>query len=274
MIRRLLSDPSGLDSRAAEVAAIVRSIDTPPLSTLIDVNRHDVDAGYSMWAPRYDGPNPAIEIEEPVFRELVGTSRPGAALDAACGTGRHASILSSIGWDVIGVDATDAMLERARAKVPDATFRTGRLEELPVESGSVDLVVCGLALCHVEDLVPVYAEFARVLRPGGRLITTDMHPIITSTGGMAAFPTEDTRPDVAAGDSMTIHYVPNLVHNVHEYVSAIVAAGMQVVGCHEPLVDESMVASFPSFAAFPDATRQAFLGLPYLLIWDAVKRRD
>jgi ubiquinone/menaquinone biosynthesis C-methylase UbiE len=274
MIRGLFTEPTTLDSRAAEVAAIVRGIETPPLSTLIPVNRHDVDTGYSMWAPRYDGPNPAIAAEEPAFRELVGAARPGLALDAACGTGRHAAILSSLGWQVIGVDATDAMLERARVKLPDATFHSGRLEALPVDAASVDLVVCGLALSHVEHLAPVYAEFGRVLRPGGRMITTDMHPIITSTGGMAAFPTTDTRPDVAAGDAMTLDYVPNLVHHVNEYVTAITAAGMEIVGCHEPSVDESIVASFPSFAAFPDATRQAFLGLPYLLIWDAVKHRD
>jgi ubiquinone/menaquinone biosynthesis C-methylase UbiE len=251
---------------------LVRSVEVPPLSTMIDIVRHEVDAGYSMWAPRYDGPNPAIETEEPVFSELVGTSSPGVALDAACGTGRHAAILSSKGWEVIGVDATEAMLERARAKVPDATFYPGRLRALPVDADSVDLVVCGLALSHVEDLGPVYAEFERVLRPGGRVITTDMHPMMCSTGGMAAFPTTDRRPDVAAGEPMTINYVPNLVHNVHEYVTAIVATDLEIVGCHEPSVNETTVASFPSFEAFPDATRQAFLGLPYLLIWDLVKR--
>ncbi len=251
---------------------IVRAADTPPLSTMIAVIRHDVDAGYSMWAPRYDGPNPAIETEEPVFRELVGASRPGLALDAACGTGRHAALLTAMGWEVVGVDATDAMLERARAKVPTATFHQGRMEALPVDSGSIDLVVCGLALSHVDDVGPAYAEFARVLKPGGRVITTDMHPMICSTGGMAAFPVSDKRPDVAAGDAMTINYVPNLVHNVHEYVAAIVATDLEIVGCHEPLVGEEIVASFPSFQAFPDATRQAFLGLPYLLIWDLAKR--
>lgn len=51
-------------------------------------------------------------------------------------------------------------------------------------------------------------------------------------------------------------------------IAAIVSAGMQIAGCHEPPVTEAVVESFPSFAAFPDATRQAFLGLPYLLIWD------
>jgi SAM-dependent methyltransferase len=273
MIRDLLIDPSGLETRAAEIAAIVRGADAPPLSTLIPIDRYEVDAGYSLWAPSYDGPNPAIEAEEPVFRSIVGALRPGVALDAACGTGRHAEILDAMGWQVIGVDATDAMLELARSKVPAATFHSGRLEALPIDDESVDLVVCGLALTHVDDLAPVVAEFARVVRRGGRVVTTDMHPVMASTGGMAAFPIEGApaRPVIDADVPSAIHYVPNLVHNVNEYIAAIGAAGMRVAGCHEPLVGESLVSSFPSFGAFPDATRQAFLGLPYLLIWEAEK---
>jgi ubiquinone/menaquinone biosynthesis C-methylase UbiE len=271
MLRDFLIDPGALDVRAAEIAAIVHGAEHPPLSTLIPVDRYDVDAGYSIWAERYDSPNPAIAAEEPTFRELVARSEPGTALDAACGTGRHAAILAAMGWDVVGVDATHAMLERARAKVPDATFHSGRLENLPLEDESVDLVVSGLALTHVDDLMPVFAEFARVLRPGGRVVTTDIHPVIASTGGMAAFPVQDQRPDVAAGETMTVHYVPNLVHHVHEYVDAFLAAGLRITGCHEPRVDESVVAAMPAYQAFPDATRQAFVGWPYLLIWDLVK---
>ena len=71
---------------------------------------------------------------------------------------------------------------------------------------------------------------------------------------------------------MTINYVPNLIHNVHEYISAVVAADLEIVGCHEPRAGDATVESFPTFEAFPDATRAAFLGLPYLLIWDLAKR--
>ncbi|WP_241582192.1 class I SAM-dependent methyltransferase, partial [Rosenbergiella nectarea] len=74
------------------------------------------------------------------------------------------------------------MLARARAEVPGAGFRLGELTRLPVEDGAVDLVVCALALAHVPDLEPVLAEFARVLRPGGHLVISDMHPEVVARG--------------------------------------------------------------------------------------------
>jgi ubiquinone/menaquinone biosynthesis C-methylase UbiE len=56
------------------------------------------------------------------------------------------------------------MLEKARAALPQATFRDGDLSALPLEPASVDLVVCALALEHVADLGRAIAELSRVLR--------------------------------------------------------------------------------------------------------------
>jgi len=70
---------------------------------------------------------------------------PGTALDAACGTGRHARYLHARGHRVIGVDASPAMLEVAREALPDADLRLGNLTALPLETASVDLAVCSLA---------------------------------------------------------------------------------------------------------------------------------
>src|SRR5690348_13050963 len=67
------------------------------------------------------------------------------------------------------------MLERARRRLPDVEFREGTLDRLPLAGGTVDLVVCALALCHLPDLPPAFAEFARVLRPGGHLVVSDAH---------------------------------------------------------------------------------------------------
>jgi SAM-dependent methyltransferase len=78
------------------------------------------------WSQTYDNPgNPLIRLEQPVVWSILDAVAPGAALDAAFGTGRHARRLAELGHHVIGVDASSAMLEKARAALPQATFRDG-----------------------------------------------------------------------------------------------------------------------------------------------------
>lgn len=125
--------------------------------------------GYDVWAGDYDQPgNLLIDLEQPVVREILGQLPPGIALDAACGTGRHAEYLARLGHKVIGVDNSREMLGAARSKIPSGEFREGDLHVLPVPDRHVDLVVCALALAHVAELDPVLAEFVRVLLPGHR----------------------------------------------------------------------------------------------------------
>jgi len=71
------------------------------------------------------------------------------------------------------------MLQAARARlhgVSNVELRRGRLEELPIESGMLDVALLCLVLHHVADPGAVLAEAARVLRPAGRLVVTDMLP--------------------------------------------------------------------------------------------------
>jgi ubiquinone/menaquinone biosynthesis C-methylase UbiE len=258
MIRHCLTSPSAARPRVEEMREILTG-SNDLYSLRIPLTEHEVETGYTEWAPRYDGPNPAIAAEQPIVHRMLEAVAPGVALDAACGTGRHAAKLAELGHQVIGVDTTNAMLDVARAKVPAAEFRVGRLEALPVDDATVDVLTCTLALTHVEQLGPVICEFARVLRPGGCAVLSDMHPIATMTGSIAGFP----GPDITRG----IPYVPNLTHNVSDYISAFLDAGLVITECVEPPVTEEVLQSFPSTAVLPDATRQAFIDTPYLLIW-------
>jgi len=259
LIRTVFDDMSAAVARVDEVRTIAADIDEFPNTLAIPLIQHDVEDGYTQWAPVYDGPNPAIEGEQPVVHGILGELPVGVALDAACGTGRHAAKLSELGHSVIGVDTTDAMLEIARKKVPDADFRRGRLEDLPLDDESVDVVTCSLALTHVPDLGPVMREFARVLRPGGTVVLSDMHPFNTMMGGGIA----GWGSDITKG----IPYVVNLVHQMSDYVAAFNAAGLSIVACVEPRFGDAQVERVPSYALYPDASRQAFMGLPYLLVW-------
>ena len=80
---------------------------------------------------------------------------------------------------VIGVDMTDEMIEKARTnarqkKIKNVEFRLGEIEELPVESESVDVVLSNCVINLVPDKKKAFAEIYRVLKPGGYFVISDI----------------------------------------------------------------------------------------------------
>ena len=257
IMRRWPADDEQVRARLREVRLLLDGSDDPALTAPIAVRVHDVSSGYERWAPAYDRPNPAIDLEQRVVHPMLRRAPVGRALDAGCGTGRHAAFLADLGHIVDGVDVTPAMLAVARAKVPGATFHVGTFDAVPAAGATFDVVVCSLALTHTADLGPAIAEFARVLRPGGWLVVADIHPVAVVFGAGAVFPDEP----------QTLSYVPNLKHELSSYVAAARAAGLTVEECHEIALEESEMAMSPAFAVAPEAVRQALLGMPFLVVW-------
>jgi demethylmenaquinone methyltransferase/2-methoxy-6-polyprenyl-1,4-benzoquinol methylase len=95
--------------------------------------------------------------------------RPGdRVLDACCGTGDLALEALKAGGDVVGLDFSERMLERARRKSDEVEWVQGDVTELPYEGGSFDAVTVGFGIRNVLELDAGLRELARVLRPGGR----------------------------------------------------------------------------------------------------------
>ncbi|MDB4884406.1 MAG: hypothetical protein JWL95_3172 [Gemmatimonadetes bacterium] len=125
-----------------------------------------------------------------VRAELYGTRgelTPLAALldpatvvgDLGCGSGQTSATLAPFVSRVIAIDESTAMLDAARERVghhANVELRSGRLEDLPVDDGALDMAVLSLVLHFVVDPAAVFAEVARVLRPGGCLVVVDMEP--------------------------------------------------------------------------------------------------
>lgn len=138
-----------------------------------------VTALFDQYAPRFDAAllgdlgyrGPALLLAA-VLATRVEAGRPPAfarAIDLGCGTGLAARAFSGIADDIIGIDLSPRMIERARV--------TGLYAELEVAEivdglrgrpdGSADLILAADVMVYVHDMTPLLAEVARVLSPGG-----------------------------------------------------------------------------------------------------------
>ncbi|MDQ1456160.1 MAG: hypothetical protein QOH28_1780 [Actinomycetota bacterium] len=248
------------DRRLAEVRAL---LDDDAFSSGELTSEVDAQTGYTSWSSSYDEPgNPIIALEEPAVRSIVDLLPAGRALDAACGTGRHARHLAESGHDIVGIDLTAEMLKRARGAVAGALFVQADLVDIPADRGRFELIVCGLALAHVADLDRAVGELARVLRSGGHLVMSVLHPFQALLGWHAPFEDEHGRR----------RFVREHTHFHADYLAAFRSAGLHVRLCIEPELGAAEVASKRrAFRHVPDAALAAYVGLPAVLVWDTVK---
>lgn len=262
LMRHIFEDDALAATRIEEVRAIV-SGEEGVYQLGLDVPIVDSRAGYERWSQTYDNAgNPLIEVEQPVVWSIFETIEPGAALDAACGSGRHTRRLLDLGYQVVGVDSSPEMLEKARASLPHAAFHHGELASLPFESARFDLVVCALALEHVQDLSGAVAELSRVLHSGGRMVLSDLHPAAVALGGAAFF--QDAQGAAAV--------VRGFDHLHSDYLVAFRESGLVVHQCLEPRFGPSEAAMQGLASQFiPDAAAAAYIGVPGALIWDLVR---
>jgi ArsR family transcriptional regulator len=99
--------------------------------------------------------------------------------DLGCGTGQLTESLAPFVNRVIAVDDSSAMLGAARrrlASMSNVEVKSGRLESLPIEDGSLDAALLFLVLHYVPEPDAAIAEARRTLKPGGRLLIVDMMP--------------------------------------------------------------------------------------------------
>ncbi|MGI5500241.1 class I SAM-dependent methyltransferase [Lentzea sp. CA-135723] len=102
------------------------------------------------------------------FAEL--TENPVA--DLGCGPGHLTAHLRSLGLDAFGLDLSPEMIALARKAHPDITFDVGTMAALDLEDGGLGGILANYSVIHIppHDLPKVFAEFHRVLRPGGHAL--------------------------------------------------------------------------------------------------------
>ncbi len=127
-----------------------------------------------------------------IARFLEELSEPArcTVIDIGCGTGNYTDLFQKLSFaQMIGVDPSEGMLEKARQKNPEIRFLPGTADCLPVETGSIDFAFMTDVIHHVPDLDAMFTEIHRVLKPEGKVcIVTQSHRQIEGRAIAEFFP--------------------------------------------------------------------------------------
>jgi SAM-dependent methyltransferase len=176
----------------------------------------DVRRAYDTVASDYATHLPDTRAEAPLdlamvdaFTEAVRSDDDPLVLDAGCGTGRMSRYLTDRGCRVVGVDLSPGMVAMARRDQPDLRFTVGSLADLPFPGGRFAGVLLWYSTIHTPPANQdgVFAEAARVLRPGGHLLvgfqaghgTRDVAPAYRRFGHEITLERHLFTPDQVAG---------------------------------------------------------------------------
>ncbi|MBU1119311.1 class I SAM-dependent methyltransferase [Patescibacteria group bacterium] len=108
---------------------------------------------------------PSEHIDE--FLKYMPTN--GKLLDAGCGNGVDSVYVKKLGFDVVGVDMSEKMLEIARSKYPEIDFRQGDMRKLGFKENELDGIIASCSLIHIpkKDVLKTLQQFARFLKKEG-----------------------------------------------------------------------------------------------------------
>lgn len=176
-------------------------------------------------ATAYDASLPT-HVTEHYLRKRVSFLRAvrpaGRVLDVGCGTGVLAQRLSELGYEVVGVDPSEGMLDVLRARCPEVEAVRASGSALPMPSEQFDLVFSVAAMHHIaapEEVRRTLGEMVRVCRPSGRVVVWDHNPRNPYWPWLMARVPQDTGEERLIGED--------------ELTAGLTAAGAQVLSIQQ-----------------------------------------
>jgi SAM-dependent methyltransferase len=230
-----------------------------------------------------------------VYRDLVNTPAffgmlPSVAglrvLDVGCGEGHNTRLLADRGAEAIAIDISERFVRAAAAARPGIHHVIGDGAELPFAASSFDAVTAFMSLMDVADPERTLQEIARVLRPGGFVQFSVLHPVTCTRVRRWIDDDDGERHAVAVGDyfyegpvrdSWTFGTAPPEIRaavrpfevtyarrTLSGWLNLVIGAGLDITTVAEPHADESTASEHPEVAD----TRIA----PYFLLVQAQRR--
>lgn len=190
-----------------------------------------IQEAYNNWSAIYDtNQNKTRDLEAVALRHILKDKTFENSLEIGCGTGKNTEWLRKTTQNLVGLDFSENMLEKAKQKIKSENvqfIRADIREDLPFDDLTFDLVTCSLVLEHIADLNDIFKQIRRILTKKGLLYIGELHPFKQYLGTKAKFETNEG-----------IYELTCFTHHVSDFYKAASDNGFECIHINEWFDDD------------------------------------
>lgn len=201
-----------------------------------------IEKAYNIWASQYDSNlNLTRDLDKKCTIETLKNLDFKNVLELGCGTGKNTEWLLNKAERIIGLDFSQEMLHKAKAKIFDkrVIFKKADLTKYwEIENNFVDLITASLTLEHIKNLGHIFSQANLKLKKNGLFFISELHPFKQYSGSKASYETENGIKELEV-----------YIHDISEYIDTAKNNGFQLIELKE-WFDESSENEIPRLISF------------------------
>ena len=201
-----------------------------------------IEKAYNIWASQYDSNlNLTRDLDKKCTIETLKNLDLKNVLELGCGTGKNTEWLLNKAERIIGLDFSQEMLHKAKAKIFDkrVIFKKADLTKYwEIENNFVDLITASLTLEHIKNLGHIFSQANLKLKKNGLFFISELHPFKQYYGSKASYEMENGIKELEV-----------YIHDISEYIDTAKNNGFQLIELKE-WFDESSENEIPRLISF------------------------
>ncbi|MBT8317150.1 MAG: methyltransferase domain-containing protein [Lutibacter sp.] len=201
-----------------------------------------IKKAYNSWAESYDtNENKTRDLDQKSTIKILSKYSFETVLELGCGTGKNTQWHLGKATNIIGLDFSQEMLNKAKEKINNNKvlfIKADLLQPWDVQNEFADLVTSSLTLEHIKNIDFIFKQACLKLKPNGLFFINELHPFKQYTGSKARFETEK-------GTQVLEVYT----HHISEYIQSAKNNGFVLVEIDEQFdqIDENEIPRLISF---------------------------
>ncbi len=199
-----------------------------------------IQQSYNSWSEIYDtNINKTRDLDKKATIQTLSKYNFRAVLELGCGTGKNTVFLLQKAKNIIAIDFSEKMLQKAKEKIKhkNVNFQKADINKRwAVNNSSFDLITCSLTLEHIENIDFIFNQAYQKLKPEGHFFVCELHPYKQYTGSKARYETPNG-----------IELLETYTHHVSDYLSAAQNSNLQLIELNEWFDEDTNLPRLISF---------------------------